>query len=239
MVVHTCCKIASGEEILLSYVPPTYPYLQRQAILSKNHGFECNCTRCQIEGAFWKAPPARLKSLLRWQGQQRDEEGLLLDPKREQKQFHRVAESINFLENKMLPSTKPNELQRYIRLGFTELYLTYLNMALSSKAVSDDELLRVCMQMHFGFVSCDNASTGHLSILHLCYELIGKIHTQSSDKSKTLPKLRFWTEQVKQACMVRYGKMGEDLEAVRRIMHHTRLVLRTSDGMIRANHQFI
>lgn len=229
MVVHTSSKIAAGEEIFLSYVPPVFPYLQRQSALEQNHGFVCRCSRCVVEVHFWQTPSEKIQEFIQIQ------EEILGNDLINQLSVG----AVQTLEESILPSTKPNELQRYIRLGFTQLYLRYLNHVLATKEVSEEDLLRLCMQMHFGFVACGNASTEHLSILHLCYELIGKLHSQSSDQSKTLPKLRFWTEQVKQACMVRYGNMGNDIQTVRKMMQHTRVVLRTQGGMTRTQYPFI
>lgn len=227
MVVHTSTTVAAGEEIVASYVPPTFSYPQRHAILQQNHGFVCACRRCEVEANFWDNPVEQVSNLVEMQ--QSPDTSIV-----------KVMDAIHFLEEQLLPSAKPNELQRSLRLGFTPLYVSYLNQALSTASVGDEDLLRLCMQLHFGFVSCNPSSTEHLSILHLGYELIGKLHSKAgNDQSKTLPKLRFWTEQLKQACMTRYGSMGHDLDGVRRMMQHTRLVLRTPDGMQRATYTFI
>jgi hypothetical protein len=84
---------------------------------------------------------------------------------------------------------------------------------------------------------------GVKKILHLCYDLIGRLHTASAvgaDPSKeSLPKLRFWTEQLKRVCMIRYGSLGNRLESVRAVMHHSRLVLRNQQGLDQAKYDFI
>jgi hypothetical protein len=227
MVVHTSVKVAAGDEIVTSYVPPTFSYPQRHTILQQNHRFVCACHRCQVEAIFWEKPVEKVANLVELQ-------------QSSEPSISKVMDAIPFLEDEFLPSTKPNELQRSLRLGFTPLYVSYLNQALLTGSVPDEDLLRVCMQLHFGFVSCNPSSTEHLSILHLGYELIGKLHSKpGNDQSKTLPKLRFWTEQLKQACMTRYGSMGHDVDGVRRMMQHTRLVLRTPEGMQRAAYAFI
>jgi hypothetical protein len=228
MVVHTSVKVAAGDEIVTSYVPPTFSYPQRHASLQHNHGFVCACHRCQVEAVFWDKPMEKIANLVE------------LQQSSNPNNINEVMGAIPFLEDEFLPSTKPNELQRSLRLGFTPLYVSYLNQALLNGSVTIEDLLRLCMQLHFGFVSCNPSSTEHLSILHLGYELIGKIHSKpGNDQSKTLPKLRFWTEQLKQACMTRYGSMGHDVDGVRRMMQHTRLVLRTPDGMQRSTYAFI
>jgi hypothetical protein len=76
-------------------------------------------------------------------------------------------------------------------------------------------------------------------ILHLCYELVASVHTTSVDKTKTLPKLKFWTEQMKRAHMIRYGSLGNDLDSVRKVMQHTRTVLRNRDGMESVKFHFV
>lgn len=227
MVVHTCAKVAAGEELTASYVPPTFSYPQRNSTLQQNHGFRCSCSRCQVEANFWESPPPKIQEIVQLQQ-------TLLHNK------NSASEAILYLEDSFLPSTKPAEVQRSIRLGFTPLYMAHLNQVLATQSQSNSDLLRLCMQMHFGFLSFNPSCTEHLSILHLGYELVGKLHSQpGNDQSKTLPQLRFWTDQVKQACMIRYGNMGQDLESVRRIMQHTRMVLRTSEGMNRSEYAFI
>lgn len=51
--------------------------------------------------------------------------------------------------------------------------------------------------------------------------------------------LRFWTEQLKRVIMIRYGSVGHDIDTVRRLMQHTRTVLRNSNGMELVHHKFI
>jgi hypothetical protein len=78
-----------------------------------------------------------------------------------------------------------------------------------------------------------------LQILHVCYDLVSILHTHATDPSKTMPQLRFWTEQLKQAHLVRYGGLGGNVEHVRRIMKHTRAVLRSPSGMDATPHAFL
>jgi len=53
----------------------------------------------------------------------------------------------------------------------------------------------------------------------------------SGQSAKSLAKLRFWTEQVKRAHLIRYGPLGNDLEKTRRILKHTQRVLRQPNGL--------
>ena len=227
MVVHTSSNIVQGEEITTSYVPPTFCYPQRQHALQRSHGFTCSCQRCRVEADVWKDPGDDIREAARMQQELSSDDDVL--------------DVVQQLDTTILPHIKPNELQRYLRLGFVPLYTTYLNQRLaSSKRGSNDDILRLCMQLHFSFIACNPSSTEHLSILHLAYELISNIHAHpGNDTSKTLPQVKFWTEQVKTACMTRYGKVGNDLDALRKLMQHTRLVLRTKHGMYRATYPFI
>jgi hypothetical protein len=230
MVVHTSTTIKAGEEIVSSYVPPTFSYPQRQANLTQNHGFACECSRCRVEAAFWNNPTERIATFV----------DLQQKPLSREENVASIMDAVDYLENQFLPSCKPNELQRSLRLGFTPIYMSYLNQSLLTRSASEQDLLRLCMQLHFGFVACNPSSTEHLSILHLAYELMGQIHSRPGhDQSKTLSQLRFWTEQLKQACMTRYGSLGQNIDHVRKIMQHSRLVLRTPDGLTCATYPFI
>jgi len=227
MVIHTNRDIAPGEEITTSYVPPTFCYPHRQESMMRSHGFTCSSQRSQLEADFWNnTADEQMKKIAELQEHLSTADNVL--------------DTVQQLEDTILPLIKPSELQRYLRLGFVPLYTSYFNQALTSQRVSHEELLRLCMQLHFSFVTGNPSSTEHLSILHLGYELISNIHGRpGNDTSKSLPKLNFWTEQLKAACMTRYGSMGNDVDAVRKVMQHTRLVLRTQDGMQRASYPFI
>jgi hypothetical protein len=74
---------------------------------------------------------------------------------------------------------------------------------------------------------------------------VTKTTTSSNDSDH--PKLvaqsqaavRFWTEQLKRAILVRYGPVGHQIDVVRRLLHHSRTVLRNPDGMDRVQDKFI
>ena len=102
-----------------------------------------------------------------------------------------------------------------------------------------NQVLIKAMDLHFCFVSCHYACTEHLSVMHLCYELVAVLHTQATDPSKTLPKVQFWTEQLKRAHLVRYGSLGQDVDRVRAIMKHTQMVLRHQNGLEKVPYEFI
>ena len=74
-------------------------------------------------------------------------------------------------------------------------------------------------------------------ILHLCYELVAS--QAKSDPSQAQSKLRFWTEQLKKAHMLRYGNLGQGIHNVRRVMQHSRLLLRQAKGWQVAEYSFL
>jgi hypothetical protein len=217
MIVHASMAMKKGTEITWSYLPPTTTYNLRRDTLKTKYGFICQCIRCTREQTAMDVPL-----------------------------FHQtidgneisLPETIESLEMTLTSSTIPNETQRYIRVGYAPVYIQYFNMALTQNS-DVSNLLHLATQLHFAFVSCNNASTEHLSILHLCYELVSILHRASSESTKTLNQVRFWTEQLKTAHMIRYGSLGGDLESVREIMKHTRMVLRNRDGWYLVKNRFI
>ena len=74
-------------------------------------------------------------------------------------------------------------------------------------------------------------------ILHWCYETASQMHAAASDPSKNLSKVRFWTEQLKQIHMIRYGALGNSLENVRRILKETRLLIAKGDRLVDTDRQ--
>ena len=83
----------------------------------------------------------------------------------------------------------------------------------------------------------DDDSSSH-KILNVCYDLIAKLHTLTP--GGCIPKVQFWTEQIKKVCMVRYGSLGHDLESVRTVMKHSKIVLRHVNGLQQSQyHDFI
>lgn len=58
------------------------------------------------------------------------------------------------------------------------------------------------------------------------------------DPSKTMPKVRFWADQLKRAHMIRYGGLGQDVQVVRRVLQHSRTVLRQKNGWKTVDYAF-
>ena len=221
MIVHASTKISRGDEIVWSYIPPCGPVEQRRQMLKK-YGFVCECDRCakELEVAGRLIPT--LEAL--------DDRKTLIER----------------LELALSSSGIPNECQRLLRVGYSTMYIDYFNATLRSMPKSDrgkvSDLLKLATQLHFSFVQCNKACTEHISILHLCYELVSITHMNARDggeRTKTTNQIRFWTEQLKRAHMVRYGELGQNLELVRKAMKHTQLVLRSDDGFFRVGCKFI
>lgn len=250
MVVHACSDIAKGAEITWSYLPPVLPYPQRSQQLRERHGFVCQCVRCKREAEAAACSniyvlPEALRTY------EKPGSIFLLNSDQECRlQFTQNLlewERQNFQTGASSPIQHSNEVRRYWKIGNASLFMNYLNAVLIDLSNTPEEeaekiranVLMVAMELHFGFVSCHYACTEHLSVMHLCYEIVSIMHTRAADQSKTLAKLRFWTEQLKKAHLTRYGPLGNSVEKVRAIMKHTQVVLRNKDGTEKTNFDFI
>jgi len=242
MVVHSNAAISKGDEITWSYIPPTQPFPNRQEALQSNYGFSCRCERCRVEAPLYDAQNMDQSFFLQsleplnhhWELGLDEASNLSLDL---------LSHHISQLEDILKHERLTNEERRYLRVGFLHLYIHYFNYTLLSVTTrnnKDEEeatkqkehVLQLATQLHFSLVASHNASTEHLSILHLLYELASVLYPGT-------PKIRFWTEQLKRAHMVRYGPLGQRLEHVRTVMVHTRTILRQPDGLQNATHKFL
>ena len=245
MIVHSNAAIKKGTEITWAYITPSHPSSARRQLLQTNYGFNCKCTRCVKEEEVLNAS-LECKELFdladtlwmaRTAGAGQHERGVAT-----------MMHLIPSLES-TFASTKQisNELQRYLRVGYSNLYMDFFNATLSMESIdSINHVLRLATQLHFSFVMCNNASTEHLSILHLCLDLSNALRNHAMKANgpdgaakATTVQVRFWTEQLKKAHMVRYGELGGDLETVRGAMVHTKLVLRRQDGWYLTKDRFI
>ena len=215
MIVHANMSITKGTEIMWSYIPPSNPLNERREALLSKFGFKCNCSRCVQEEEALNTNPLITSGTSTWDTIQAIEQNLSC-----------------------------NE----IRISYATLYLQYFNTTIPSISLHHDDkindILKLATRLHFSFLACNNACTEHLSLLHMCYELAGMLHTHAmkhvpDDMTKTMSQVRFWTEQIKKTVMIRYGQLGESLDNVREIMKHSRLVLRTKDGWYSSNDKFI
>jgi hypothetical protein len=75
-------------------------------------------------------------------------------------------------------------------------------------------------------------------IVHMCLELTTNINNEENNK-QSLSKVRFWTEQLKQLHLIRYGPLNNDLDIVKRVMKHTQTVLRQPDGIDKVQYNYI
>lgn len=208
MIVHACQPISKGAEIVWSYVPP----VQVHRSLSNDHGFACACERCQAETEGWKSHSS-LEKL----------DKLLSKQPLDARQTYLI---VRFVEDKLLPTLKPSTLKNYLRVGLATIYMAHFSNSLSQadEKNSVELVVKLALPLHLAFLSCHNASTEHLSILHMCYEL-------------DTGRRQYWMEQLKQAHIARYGSM--EVKDFRRLLQHTRLLLRTQDGRIKAEYKFL
>jgi len=215
MLVHANKAIAKGTEITWSYIPPSNPLNERREALSK-YGFTCNCLRCvQEEKALTASPLTTLGD-------------------------HLPGNEASMRD--MIQTIEQNLSCNEIRVSYAQLYLEYFNTALAQSDIDKiNDILKLATRLHFSFVAVNNACTEHLSILHMCYDLAGVLHTHAlQHKSEgAMTQVRFWTEQLKKTVMTRYGNLGENLENVRALMKHSKLVLRRKDGWYSVNDKFI
>ena len=240
MAVHANAPIKRGEEIGWSYIPATQPYHIRQEQISGKFGFQCKCRRCLLEMEALDAAAPEVSDGLKAALDTFNVTNMSTEMLPSSSAFD---EQLQSLETLLSHSSLSNEAKRSLRLGCANFYINYFNTALRPGNSPDrNRIISLAMNLHFAFVSFHNASTEHLSVLHLCYELAAAISIGTKDaeeKARAAKKIAFWTEQLKIAHQVRYGELGNDIASVREAMKHTRLVLRNRDGMQSARWGFI
>jgi len=213
MIVHATTSIPKGTEITWSYCPPSTPFAHRRELLRSNYGFSCNCTRCTKEEEALNT--TECKELFGvadncWAINQNSSEG--------EKVMLSLVPSI---EQIFCSKELSNESQRYLRVAYSTLYMQYFNATLNDE--NTNETLHIATQLHFSFVACNNASTEHLSIIHFCFDLASKMRANAikandtDATNKATVKVQFWTNQLKNVHMIRYGNLGEELENVRMV----------------------
>ena len=214
MLVHATHNIKAGEELVWSYIPPTQIYTDRQDSIQK-FGFQCTCHRCAIEKSLPCLAALDSSSLRAFNNTNQFMPATIME---------RPVQELDSILH-----TLTNEQQRYVRVGFMKLYLNYFNAALrnSPDDITTKAVLTCATHLHLALCACSHASTEHVSLLHLCYELANP------------QQIPFWTDQLKRAHMMRYGALGHKLEALRACMVHTKLVLRNLDGLAKSAYAFI
>jgi hypothetical protein len=202
MIVHACAPIAKDEEIVWSYVPPTQSYLTRQKLLRENYGFICKCPRCAKESELGMIHEQLDSSLLPFSSSNMQEDRENLEP------------YLQYLEKTI--SVFSNDVKHSLRTSYLRLYLNFINASLHDGPIHEKEIINLVMQMHLSLTVCHNASTEHLSILHLGYDLA---------TNKT-----FWVQQLQRAHVARYGALGGDPSKMRQCFQHTKCILRSLEG---------
>ncbi|CAB9528449.1 Protein msta, isoform [Seminavis robusta] len=244
MVVHASSNIPKGKEIGWSYLPPILSYPSRKKQLEERHGFVCHCARCinEKEACSTRDIFDLPESLNPFQ-----KSGSILATSGKEARQQLTKDLLAWEERTFAANGLSNETRRYWKMGNASLYIHYLNAVLMDIPQDNPEQAAktraIClmkgMDLHFCFVSCHYACTEHLSIMHLCYELVAIMHSRSPDPSKTLPKVQFWTEQLKRAHLIRYGSLGSNVDRIRAVMKHTQVVLRNHNGLDKVPYDFI
>ena len=248
MAVHASQLITIGSEVVWSYIPPTKGFMERRRILKRNHRFLCKCERCMLESAELSRDilPLNYKNVLqqcsRWNEMIVDV-NLIEDITRQQI----TSTFLNLQETVLESNSLSTATTRHLRVGFTNLHFNYFNISLSRRSSSIDKIvydsiLNSATHLHFSFCGSNNASTEHVSLLHLCYDISNILMCRSTSKSDTevnRKRIKFYTEAIKKLHMIRYGCLGSDIEAVRACLVHTRTVLRSPNGYTKIKHDFL
>mmetsp|Transcript_19533 Transcript_19533/g.48647 ORF Transcript_19533/g.48647 Transcript_19533/m.48647 type:complete len:520 (-) Transcript_19533:2413-3972(-) len=242
MVATATQAIPSGTEIVWPYCPPISPFPARNEQLENCYGFSClSSNRSAVEKKAYELgiPPPEIPLGLENKNSLRSQQ---LDLKQWEKLLKTLEVWYMVVAAKIELSTSSNGeqqkqlLQHGLRLGHTQLYIKYFNQALQQQQMEDSReessrilvsIVKEAEKLHSAFSVVHNACTEHLSLLHLCYEL-SATKTINVDRER----IRFWTEQLKEAHLCRYSNelVGRDLVTLRTVLKHTRTVLRTQDG---------
>jgi hypothetical protein len=245
MIVHASKTIPVDTEVVWSYIPPTQVFADRRRALKSRHRFMCKCERCIVEAKQLRNDilPLNLKAALE-EGRKWNEGLMDISSSDDVSKRHLCTAFVNLEESVFGSTILSNEAKRHLRVGYTNFHFNYFNTMLSAIGGTGDNALQVqelvlgaATQLHFAFCSSNNASTEHLSVLHLCYELANAVHHTCDDK--TMNKVIFFTEALKKAHMIRYGVMKSDLEVIRNCLMHTRAILRLQDGYLRVKSNFL
>lgn len=256
MVATATQAIPSGKEILWPYCPPISPFPDRNQQLKNCYGFSCLSNRSVLEERAYGIgiPPPNLPvGLGSFAGG-----GAGIDAQLDLQQWEKLLKSLDVWYKVVaakieLPTNNGKRqnaedrqqqqlllLQHGLRLGYTHIYIRYFNEALQQQMQHSQpesvraNILREANQLHSAFSTVHNACTEHLSLLHLCYELSTTttptgIDNENCDKRDAI---QFWTEELKKAHLCRYLNevVGRALATLRKVLKHSRTVLRTRDG---------
>ena len=149
-----------------SYTPfSCNPIRSWHGILLSKYGFICHCQHCLKEDeansiAEWQA-------LCAWA-----DKGWSSCVANLPDQGETAISLISSIERIFSTEKVLVKSQHFLRVSYALLYMDSFNAAHSlNNEEGIRQKLNLATQLHFSFVSCNNASTEHLSILHLCYDL--------------------------------------------------------------------
>ena len=140
------------------------------------------------------------------------------------------------------------EMTHSIRLAFTNQYIARFNQLLSTNTTNDGTVYRRVLveasKLHQAFSQLHKASTEHLSIVHLCYDLATQLNksgrNNSDDDESSITSTVYWMEQLKDLHKCRYSAHSvTDVKVLRALLQHTKLTLRTQQGWQQTTHCFI
>jgi hypothetical protein len=126
-----------------------------------------------------------------------------------------------------LGDVRDAQQRRWARASFLAAYFNLFNTLEGDLK----DFTKLQNELYFALLEVNNASTEHLSLLHVCYEA-AKHRGEPGGKL-----LRFWFEQLKRAHTMRYG--GVEIEQLGELLQHTHLVLRRSDGFYKCKYTFL
>jgi hypothetical protein len=262
MVATATQAIPTGKEILWPYCPPISPFPDRNQQLKKCYGFSCRSNRCVLEERAYGIgipPPKIPMGLGGFAGGSAD-----IDVQLDLQQWEKLLKSLEVwykvVATKIVVPTPSNNgktqnaedrqqhqlllLQHGLRLGYTHIYIRYFNEALQQQRPQPESvranILREANELHSAFLTVHNGCTEHLSLLHLCYELSATTTPSGIDsENEKRNAIQFWTEELKKAHLCRYSNdvVGRDLATLRKVLKHTRTVLRTRDGWKNSGNQ--
>jgi hypothetical protein len=272
MVATATQDIKPGQEVLWSYIPPTMNPQNRNKAL-EHFGFTCQCIRCKVDNGYLKDLWDQTHSACFLNKYNNLEFINFL----EDTVYPQIKPNKNQVDcggccNDGLSVDDATTLgEQSLRLAYTDDYINLFNFSLCPEAPCgmetkqrEDEykvcnfvhILDKATALHHTFSAIHNASTEHVSIVHLCYELstlVARImdsYEKDEDavfcKDISRPSPSFWIEQLKHAHKCRYSNYlstentcNKGFFSTKALFQHTKLVLRASNGWHDAKQRFI
>jgi hypothetical protein len=221
MFVRATQDLGEGEEVVWPYTMPFQSFVDRQQHLQGVFGFKCACARCVAECDM----PTTYFDLSDRVAEVHAKGASLEDVRHEHEALVGEIE-------KQLEGAKDAQIRRWCRASFLNVYFNYFNsFGRSQDPAVMKRVAKLENDLHWSLLCVNNVSCEHLSLMHVCYET--STYTDGVDSKLS----RFWFEQLKRAHLTRYGPL--DLESLREMLKHTRLVLRNLDGWRRTTWHFL